>query len=411
MVRLISIILSLLFVVPAFGQSRWENVNGHPNRRKFDKPEKHLNWEIGKSEGSDSVWVKMFKWSGYMDETYFNALVAVNPDTLYYVGDTLFVETPDDIRKVYEKDTGTEIEIIISKLPVDLRWTIPIRYSDNIDIAYQNKVSEYTGGELEDYLLGITHRPPPIEGSYRLRHEFKGGINVGGDRIYETGKIGHLLRPTAVDATGDTLWLDQLISGYDWDIDGTADLEWWGKAVYPVTIGPTIGDNTTGASTYTSVAHAVGFKVQYGNYTASTGDVVDAAYVYGSTSASTTLSLGVYDVGGAVNYLPVNRIGTIDDIALTGSLDWRSRSGSIGLTNGEDYTVCMGNFSDGFGTYYYDSNASNVLSRDADTNGPLNDPWGETSNRVYEMAMYLNVTAAGDGFTGSRKYLQGKKGY
>lgn len=398
--------ISLLFCSPAFGQGRWENVD--PNVRKFEKTEKHLKWEVGKSEDSDSVWVKMFKWSGYMDETYFNALVAVNPDTLYYVGDTMFVETKDDIRKVYEKPDGTEIEIILSEPPIVPRWTIPIRYSDNIDIAYQKKIPEYTGGELEDYLLGITHRPRDIEGSYRFKHIFKGGINVGGDRIYQTGKIGHLPRPTAVDATGDTLWLDQLITADNWDIDGTVDLEWWEKAIYPVTIGPTIGDNTTGATTYTSTAHALAFKVQYGNYTASTGDVADAAYVYASTSTSTTVGMGIYDVGAPIAYLPVNKVGSTITITLTGSLDWRTNSGSIGLTNGEDYTCALGVFSNAFGTYYYDSNAGNILSRDTDSGAPLNATWGENSNRVYEVSMYFNVTAAGDGadisYVRRRKY-------
>lgn len=393
---LLRLLLIFLLASPVFGQGRWENEDGHPNRRKFDKPEKYLNWEIGKSEGSDSVWVKMFKWSGYMDETYFNALVAVNPDTLYYIGDTLFVETADDIRKVYEKPEGTEIEKILSKPPIEPRWTIPIRYSDNVDIAYQNKISEYTGVELADYLAGITHRPPRVENSYRLKHKFKGGINVDGDSVYQSSKIGHLYRPTAVDATGDTLWLDQLIVSYDWDIDGTVDLEWWGKATYPVTIGPIIGDNTFGASTVATSNYSLGYAYGYLNYTASVGDVADAGYVYmnvGGISGDVDICLYRIDLGATDDTI-TTQFGSEYRIDLTSTPGWRSVVMSESLEADTTYTVAIGVFNDGAGhTYHYDSHGSNIVSRDNDNTLPP--AFQENSARQWEKGMYINVTSAG----------------
>ena len=387
----IDLILILFASSIAFGQGRWENVD--QNVRKFANSEKHLNWKIGQFDGRNDVRIEMLKWSGMPDSTYFHVIMGVNPDSLHYKGDTMFVEFADDIRKVYEKSEGTEFEIILSKPPASPHWTIPIEYSDNIEFNYQNKISELEGGELIDYLAGLVNRPPKVEGSYAIKHINKGGINVDGDSVFRTGKVGHLDRPTAVDATGDTLWLDQLINIDSWTIDGTVDAQWWRDATYPVTIGPTIGISDIGASTLNLTAYAIGMKNGWGLYTASTGDEVDEGFFYGS-ALGVDVDIAPYTITGA-GQLPNNMVGTQATINVSTTPGWYSVAMSTALSNGVAYTACVGEWSAQMNTYYDSSSPNQYLSRDTQDPSDLPATWGENSQRQYDCSFYMNVTSAG----------------
>ncbi|KKK65324.1 hypothetical protein LCGC14_2975280, partial [marine sediment metagenome] len=67
---------------------------------------------------------------------------------------------------------------------------------------------------------------------------------------YKTGKHSHLYRCFLRDARGAWVWCDQIIDGNIWRII-PGNEEWLQSAIYPITVGPTIGYDTVGASNAT----------------------------------------------------------------------------------------------------------------------------------------------------------------
>lgn len=88
--------------------------------------------------------------------------------------------------------------------------------------------------------------PQNVIGSYAVYHKTKANHRVGSTN-YATGKAFHIYRPKAIDANGAEVWAE--LSYSHGTLSVTVSPEWLAKASYPVTVDPTLGYTSVGAST------------------------------------------------------------------------------------------------------------------------------------------------------------------
>lgn len=288
---------------------------------------------------------------------------------------------PDDI----EGNGSYEWEIIFANpLPTN-SITLPIRRK-NIELLYQPPL---TAQEIADGVV----RPPRVEGSYAVYSSTKQGKNPGDPIDYQVGKIGHLYRPLVRDNAGRTTWAtfntDAQTTG---TLTITIDPAWLAAAVYPVTIDPTFGYTTAGASsdgTSTTLAWAV--RKGALQYTGVTGDVVTKLWAYTVKSwGSPTGQLALYDVTSNV---PVNLItsGTFTPPASAG---WAGPTISQSLTNGTVYTVAHANATSSNNyNKYYDTGAVFDSSRCTISGNAFANPWGTETTGTQLWSIYATYTA------------------
>lgn len=148
--------------------------------------------------------------------------------------------------RMYVNRSGNfEFDAIIRQKPASGRYFFPFNIqSQGLTFYYQ------------DTLLDVdkldSHRPDSVIGSYAVYHSTRKGNYIRLDETeenYTTGKAFHIYRPRVWDNAGDT------VLGFI-DIDTVlgrmkvgADSTWMANATYPVTIDPTVGLETEGATT------------------------------------------------------------------------------------------------------------------------------------------------------------------
>ena len=131
-------------------------------------------------------------------------------------------------------DDGFEFAIHLKTKPVSNIVPLTIE-TKGLDFYYQGELSK------EDALK--SYRPSYVIGSIVAYHKTKQGNQ------YQSGKAFHIYRPWAVDATGEKVWCE---FSPDWNgvggLDITVPQNFLDNATYPVTIDPTFGYTTVGAS-------------------------------------------------------------------------------------------------------------------------------------------------------------------
>src|SRR5690606_132791 len=91
--------------------------------------------------------------------------------------------------------------------------------------------------------------PENVKGSYAVYHVSKKN-HIKGKKNYGSGKAFHIFRPKVHDAEGNETWADLLIENGELII--TVPQEFLDKAIYPIIIDPTFGEDSQGASYYGS---------------------------------------------------------------------------------------------------------------------------------------------------------------
>lgn len=120
---------------------------------------------------------------------------------------------------------------------------------------------------LQDSLDGIVFRPDSAQDSWALyrndgRKDNFIGLN-GFEEHYKVGKVGHLFRPKAWDADGDTVWAFIRFNPTRTRMFIGVDSIWMSNATYPVTIDPTIGDSDDGTQEEAAIDFQL--RIQYLN--------------------------------------------------------------------------------------------------------------------------------------------------
>jgi hypothetical protein len=178
---------------------------------------------------------------------------------------------------------GYEVNLILNKPPPTNIFYYPITVK-NAEFYYQPPLTP------EEVAQGCV-RPENVVGSYAVYGPKK-------DNEYGTGKIMHIYRPKVTDAKGAWVW--GALDYKDGVLSVTVDPVWLSKAVYPVTIDPTFGYTSQGASSTTiGVGSAIGGLY---NSPASSGmyGVDMRAYIINGNGHNVKMGIWVGSAGGAL---------------------------------------------------------------------------------------------------------------
>lgn len=397
------LLISLLLCSTAFGQGRWENVDGHPEARQYRLNDNGTRTRamVGRSNGRQSADLEVINWYDMLDSTYFRILIDVNPNMVSFSGDTTIIEGGNFNARLYGDDNGLEWEAILESRPGgQFSFEFPIEHN-NLEFYFQPPLTQE---QLDDPDC-VYGRPDSVVNSWAVYHSFKGGgVMPGTDLPYRNGKAFHIYRPKAWDTNGDTVWLDLAIDPIGNTITLSGERAWFRDAVYPVTIDPYFGWNgTPGASTAASSSRGYGFKIASMIYTAGASDNVDSVYCYLNDSNAGIMA--IYDIQTGE---PTNRIGGLTG-DITANQSWTATAHSVALTNGVTYTAALGAGSGVTTTIVYDDfSPDSVFVARCNTNLP--DPFVNNANREWRAAMYaaFNVEAAGaDAYGGQVIMMRG----
>jgi hypothetical protein len=303
------------------------------------------------------------------------------------------------------EDGGVEFEIVLATKPPMNSLTLPVR-SKNVTWFYQppltaewsiggmsGKIASVSETEVRDASNNLlVYRPLNVVGSYAIYYSAP-PINAEGGKLYRCGKVGHLLRPKAIDTVGTWVWCSLSYNGTD-TLTLTCPQAFLDSAVYPVVIDPTFGYGTSGGSTLgsgnfssggffaaTESGNVTSITCSYGLAAGAVGDTVDFGYYNGTATTMTThVAHGaptVCNVPAAKAWFTVNVAGAI--IAASYWL-WQQQNGASGLW----YT-------------YYDSATGNLGYSGNNTF----DNWPNNQTATFasglKLSIYATYTAAGGG--------------
>jgi len=143
---------------------------------------------------------------------------------------------------------GFEFEIILHSKPANNRIDLPIRKSPNVHMYYQGTVQE----EIDDIVArgGVALDPQSIGRPVNVIHSYAVYLNARHGR-FRSGKLCHIYRPEAVDALGVRQWCR-----FADNAESTGVLRiiipqpFLNTATYPITIDPTFGYSSAGATSF-----------------------------------------------------------------------------------------------------------------------------------------------------------------
>lgn len=153
------------------------------------------------------------------------------------------------------EDGGMEINIILNSEPATNTFPFAISGASDLDFFYQAPLWEEAGLNAPTSLCsdtvcntdgqGTSTRPENVVGSYAVYYTDHFD-HVQGQTNFATGKAYQIFRPSVTDASGVTIWATLSYSR------GLLTLSvpqgFLDSATYPVTVDPTFGYTTAGAS-------------------------------------------------------------------------------------------------------------------------------------------------------------------
>lgn len=211
------------------------------------------------------------------------------------------------------EDGGFEVEIVLNEKPDTNEFNFEIKDAAEFDFFYQPPLWQEAGlaqptSECDDTHCVIngdaSTRAENIVGSYAVYHKTLRN-NIAGEKNYATGKAFHILRPKAIDASGNESWADMAYQ--DGVLKVTVSQKFLDTANYPVRVDPSFGYTTVGGTTSTLAGNTVrggGPETPTFSGTVNTifmydGDATNSGLARGVLYASTTLAL--VDVGTEAN--------------------------------------------------------------------------------------------------------------
>lgn len=190
---------------------------------------------------------------------------------------------------------GIELEVIFAEKPASNLVPFTGNVPKNVRAFVQTAIDP-----MEQLSTG-SRRQPDVAGSLAIYHQDKKHND------YKTGKVAHIYRPVAHDASGlsvfcDFAELDGLDDGAEYDLAQGLTVRvpqaFLDVAVFPVTVDPTVGYSTAGASSTSIQNTIIGTAVT----PASTGWLLGLrAYLDNSGNTSTEFEYAVYDAQGSFN--------------------------------------------------------------------------------------------------------------
>jgi hypothetical protein len=150
---------------------------------------------------------------------------------------------------------GVEFDTILYEKPESNILEFPIE-TKGLKFYYQPPLypDHPTWTDTNGDGIADSFRPENVVGSYAVYYETQDKFFKTKEEAekYKTGKAFHIYRPLAKDSAGNTTWCDLNIDEAKGLLTVTIPQEFLDKAVYPVSIDPTFGYTTVGATTYST---------------------------------------------------------------------------------------------------------------------------------------------------------------
>lgn len=216
-------------------------------------------------------------------------------------------------RYYIDEEGHLEYEIIFTQKPPINILTFDLDFSDGLKFLYQdtleNEWEKYPEGETLEEYLQARYRPENVIDSYEIYWKKK-------HNEFKTGKFAHWQRNKLTDAKGNWTWVDKFV------IDSIAKKafiylpsKWLEEAIYPIILGPNLGYDTAGGSSY---GGASGKKYGVRDDTDGIGGNINNFHVATAASASANMKMGVFtNDGGATPGIVVEQVefapGVSDD--------------------------------------------------------------------------------------------------
>jgi len=228
-------------------------------------------------------------------------------------------------------------------------------------------------------------RPENVVGSYAAYHKNKNGVhlNVADAEKYKCGKAFHIYRPKLIDATGKTAWADLTITANTLKI--TLPQEFLDEAVYPVTVDPTFGYETIGASSWSTANRITATRFSSGG--TGTGQSI-TVYLQNAGGSGKKIKCALYDGNNLVSN------GTTEEFSIPDpySAQWKTLNfpTSPSILN-QDYKICAWQNSNAY--LRYDSSGVNQWSYQDITYDAWPNPANFSSEMPYKFSIYCTYTS------------------
>jgi RHS repeat-associated protein len=154
------------------------------------------------------------------------------------------------------EDGGLKINIVLSSKPATNIFNFSIDGSENLNFLYQDALWKEAGLSSATTTCNDTvcvkkdghkiYRPDNVVGSYAV-YSITKRDHIVGQTNYGTGKIYHIYRPLIIDKNGNKVWGTLSYKGGILSV--TVPQSFLNSAKYPVTVDPTFGYTSIGAST------------------------------------------------------------------------------------------------------------------------------------------------------------------
>jgi hypothetical protein len=346
------------------------------------------------SKSGPSIGIDLWQGECRLDISLRNRLTRFDTAVCIPMGvtgeDTAVISCHGVTYRFYRANGGFEWEIILHSRPDTNVFVYDIAANDLIFFR-QDSLTDF-----EKYSLGA-RRPDSVIGAYVAYHAGRSHdwhVVAGDDTTffdYGTGQAFIVYRPRAWDSL-DTVWCDLKIDKEAglWEI--SVDAGWLGLAQYPVTIDPTFGNTSVGASTvdFNQVYAYCHCLTGTNTYTVLSGKTatVSGYAVYASETGAGDLpiSMTAYRV---IDGLPDRRAGEPAVVKVSGgTAAWfASSTVSHELETSAEYGVAIGCAPRSGGTIYYNS-VDNAVATDND-NCPLDcEYWSPATRTLFNYSMY-----------------------
>lgn len=283
------------------------------------------------------------KTNGVLELTKYDVKTSISrpdkkPVSSQTVSEVTTLTYSDAVHRIYPTPKGIKWDIILDEQPTGDTWSFKV--DSYLDWYYQPPLTDiYTEKECPGWTVSDTHAydekgdlrvyvPEDVVGSYAVYYGKHGNQ-------YGTGKYMHLYRPLVYDANGVEIWgeLDYI----DGVLTVSVSRAWLDdpKRAYPVTVDPTIGHTTVGASTLTYGADSMRFS---NGTTDGSGGELQTVHFYGRTVNGTGK---IY--GGCYNSTLNLTEGETTGLSLTGAFIWNNitMSGSTTLDPNTNYWAAV----------------------------------------------------------------------
>jgi len=364
--------------------------------------------------GSQAKFIPKFELSKWTDKAYlrFDYPVTVNLERESLADGRVAITAGGLTHRYYKKviliDPNIpqsereqfEYEIEIPEKPPANRLTLNLEFPDGLDFWYQDTLeNEYLRGDrtvkdqtLKQY-LSVNHRPHKVVGSYAVywnkRH-----------RQYKTGKFCHIYRPELVDADGKRVWCEQHIdvNAKTWQI--TMPQKFLDSCRYPVILGPTIGDESEGASS-TNYADNIVVSRFTCSANGSTAQATLYAFIYEPTATSEHRVCVYADNAGTADGQAL--LSTNNNVITTAPVFYAYGSATLtppAFANGTDYWIGIHSDEVTSSKLYFDTTGGDQETDTQDFDSGLTNPFGTAGTTERNNSVYVDYTAAAASETG-----------